>query len=107
MVFVESPAFSKFREAHLDDELFRALQESLLADPESGDPLQHGSGLRKLRFRLKGLGKRGGGRVIYYYYKQVDRIYLIFAYKKSVQSDLSKAQLKQLVEVAREELKRG
>jgi putative transcriptional regulator len=49
-VFVELPAFARHREEYLDDEEFRELQETMLANPEAGDLMPGTGGLRKLRF---------------------------------------------------------
>lgn len=72
------------------------LELSLLASPEAGDLIPGGRGLRKLRRPLAGHGKRGGMRIIYYYVASDARIYLVFAFAKSRQADLTKLQLKML-----------
>ena len=56
-------------------------------------------GLRKLRW------KRGGLRVIYFWDKDGDTIYMLFAYQKSEQEDLTPTQLRVLSKLVREELK--
>jgi hypothetical protein len=43
MIFVEAPAFERIRERYLDDDQYRLLQLTLMANPESGD-LIRGSG---------------------------------------------------------------
>jgi hypothetical protein len=58
-----------------------------------------GRGLRKLRRPLAGRGKSGGARVIYYYICDEATIYLVFAYAKNRQSDLTKRQIATLAEV--------
>ncbi len=64
MVFVELTPFIAFRIEVWSDEEFRALQNFLLATPDAGDLIRGGAGLRKLRWKLPGQGKRGGARVI-------------------------------------------
>ena len=68
-VFVELPAFERYRSDYLDDDGFLALQNLLMKRPEAGDLIQDTGGLRKLRFAdvRRGKGKRGGLRVIYYW----------------------------------------
>ena len=66
MVFVELTPFIAFRTGQWSDEDLRGLQNFLLAAPDAGDVIPGGSGLRKLRWAVRGHGKRGGARVIYY-----------------------------------------
>jgi len=70
-LFVELPAFERLRNEYLDDESFRAMQNALMDDPSGGDIIQGTAGLRKLRWyghKRRGKGKRGGLRVIYFYW---------------------------------------
>ena len=50
-LFVELPAFAKYRADYLDDEGFRGLQQSLLKNPEAGEVIEGAGGLRKDRRR--------------------------------------------------------
>jgi hypothetical protein len=47
------------------------------------------------------MGKRGGARVIYYYYNQSAPVYLLTVYSKSEQEDLSPAEKKVFQQVVR------
>ena len=105
MVFVELPLFQKYLQ-FTDDEL-AAIQDEILDDPRRGDLIPGGRGLRKLRAAIKGRGKRGGARVIYYVWDERDRCYLIFAYAKNVQGDLTPPQLKSLAQAMAKELEDG
>ena len=107
MVFVESPWFSAWRKDHLDDEDFRALQIALLQHPARGAVIQGSGGLRKIRVAAAGHGKRGGGRVIYFYQTKADRIYLLAGFTKAKQADLSPAQARSLARAMKEELNHG
>lgn len=69
------------------------LELALVFAPESGDLIPGGKGLRKIRRAMTGRGKSGGARVIYYYISKAATIYLVFAYAKNRQSDLTKNQL--------------
>ena len=92
MVFVELTPFIAFASEWWTDEDLRRLQNFLMATPDVGDVIQGGAGLRKLRWAMRGRGKRGGARVIYYWYVPGERIYLIYAYAKNRQSNLTPAQ---------------
>ncbi len=96
MVFVELTPFISFRATWWSDEDLRRLQNFLLATPDAGEVIPGGSGLRKLRWSAQGRGKRGGARVIYYRHVPGERIYLIYAYAKSEQENLTREQIKTL-----------
>jgi len=70
--------------------------------PEQG-PIIRGSGLRKVRWAKRGAGKRGGLRVIYYWAPAERAFYMLYAYAKSEQGDLTPAQTRVLVRLVREE----
>jgi len=96
--FVESSIFSKDRENYLDDDGFRELQLAMVADPEAGDLVPGGGGIRKLRWRdsLRGKGKRGGLRIIYYLFLSDEEIWLIALYGKGEVEDLTNSQKDQM-----------
>lgn len=58
-------------------------------NPEAGDVIQGTGGVRKLRWGKAGSGKRGGARVIYFYYRPDCPLYLLLAYAKAQASDLT------------------
>ena len=101
LTFIELPPFERFRAEHLSDDEYRAFQEALLKNPEQGDLMQGLGGLRKVRVSdsKRHKGKRGGIRVIYYYFVRRDRIYLVAAYGKDKQTDLTNEQRKNLTAV--------
>jgi len=89
----------------MSDDDYRALQSALLLRPEAGALIPGGGGLRKLRWGLPGTGKRGGLRLIYYWQKAEDRIYMLLVYRKSRQEDLTRQQLTVLRKLVKENLK--
>jgi hypothetical protein len=106
-VFIELPAFERCREDYLDDEGFSRLQDTLMANPSAGDLIEGTGGLRKLRFgdarRTK--GKRGGLRVIYYYWISGPEFWLFTLYDKDEMADLTAKQRAALKERVKSELK--
>jgi len=68
------------------------LMAAVLADPEIGDVIPGLGGARKVRFAMKARGKRGGGRAVYVVIWRKDAAYLLLAYSKTEQSDLSEKQ---------------
>lgn len=81
------------------------MQEALLLRPETGDLIPQSGGLRKIRWRISGKGKRGGLRVIYYWDAPDDTFFMLAAYKKSKKEDLTKDQIKILRNLVEEWLK--
>ena len=78
----------------------------LAADPEAGDVIPQTGGLRKVRWSRQGTGKRGGVRVIYYYYDMDLPLYLLTLYAKADREDLSSDEKRTLTVLAAE-LKRS
>ena len=105
-LFVELPAFAKYRADYLDDEGFRGLQQSLLKNPEAGDVIEGAGGLRKLRHgdQLRGKGKRGGLRVIYYWWDGGRQFWLFTLYDKDEMENLSADEKKVLKGMLKTEL---
>lgn len=96
MVIIETPIFTRKIQTILSDEEYRVLQIQLINKPDSGKIIRGSGGLRKLRWSAGGHGKRGGIRVIYYWFVSQDTLLLLFAYSKSEQDELTPEQLKQL-----------
>ncbi|MBI4663150.1 MAG: type II toxin-antitoxin system RelE/ParE family toxin [Verrucomicrobia bacterium] len=89
MIFIEDDGFQKRRKGLLDDDEFFALLEWLLAHPAVGRVIPGSGGLRKVRWAGKGHGKRGGFRVIYFWWVADDKILLLDIYRKSEKEDLA------------------
>jgi len=78
------------------------LEAELAARPTMGDVIQGLGGARKARFSMAGRGKRGGGQAIYVLVVQADTVYLLLAYAKNDQADLSENQRKTLAKIVKE-----
>ena len=89
MEFIETPTFTRMLTALLTDHEYRGLQNELMEDPERGDIIKGGGGIRKLRYAAQGLGKSGGVRVIYYWVKDNHQIYMLVVYPKSKKDNLT------------------
>jgi mRNA-degrading endonuclease RelE of RelBE toxin-antitoxin system len=103
--FVETSVFSGQLLEHLHDDDYRALQLALTLRPEQGALIPGSGGLRKLHWALRGKGKRGGLRIIYYWDPAEDVIYLIYLYRKNELENLRPDQLKLLRRTIEEDLK--
>ena len=105
-VFVELPAFERFRADYLDDLAFARLQQALMKDPKTGDVIEGTGGLRKMRFAdvRRGKGKRGGLRVIYYWWGAGMQFWLYTLYDKDEMADLTPKQRSALKVMIKAEL---
>ena len=97
-VFVELPAFERHRAEYFDDEGFKDLQNALMLNPTAGDVIKDTGGLRKVRYEdpRRGKGKRGGLRVIYYWWQPGYQFWLFTVYGKDEMDDLTPQQRKAL-----------
>lgn len=105
MRIIETSFFTKRLRTLISDEEYREFQNELIINPTKGKIISGSGGLRKIRLKTKGQGKRGGARVIYYYVNTRDIIILLLIYEKSEQDELTNNQLKILKKLVKEEFK--
>ena len=89
MVFIETSVFTRMVTSLFTDEEYREFQNVLLDNPAAGDLIKGGGGIRKIRFAIKGRGKSGGVRTIYFWAKAKDQIYMLVIYPKSNKDTLT------------------
>jgi mRNA-degrading endonuclease RelE of RelBE toxin-antitoxin system len=87
----------------LSDEEYRQLQLALATRPEQGALIHGSGGLRKLRWGARGHGKRGGVRVIYYWHRGEQFLYMLLVYAKARQHELTPTQARVLRRLVMEE----
>jgi mRNA-degrading endonuclease RelE of RelBE toxin-antitoxin system len=105
MIFIETPFFTEDLMEALPDDDYREFQVALAENPELGDLITGGGGLRKVRWNLPHKGKRGGVRIIYYWAVTKDSIYLLLIYKKTRQENIPPEQLAFLKHLVKGEFK--
>jgi hypothetical protein len=107
MEFVEAPAFTRYLPEYLDEDEYRQLQTELADNPEFGDVMPGTGGFRKLRWAdaRRGKGRRGGLRIIYYYFSLDCQIWLMTLYDKGEAVDLTPNEKKNLKAAIERELK--
>ena len=91
MEFKETPFFTRQIRSFSDEE-YRLLQQLLIIRPDAGKLIQGSGGCRKMRWGIKGKGKSGGARVIYYWDSGAG-IYMLYLYEKADQADLTPMQI--------------
>jgi hypothetical protein len=92
MAVVETKEFLKQSEPLMSDSERAELVAFVGANPEAGEIIPETGGVRKIRWALEGMGKRGGARVIYYYHNERLPVFLLSAYAKNRKANLSKAE---------------
>lgn len=102
MEFIETPVFTALITELLPDDSYSVLQADIAKNPQLGDLIPKGGGIRKLRFALPGRGKRGGARLIYYWQVSQDKTYMLLAYTKAKKENLDPEQVTILKTLAKE-----
>lgn len=88
MIIIEHPVFTRRITELLSDEEYQEFQSELAANPEAGDVIPGLGGLRKIRLRLPGRGKRGGARVLYLLFLRAETLFLLYVFTKGEFEDL-------------------
>src|SRR5271168_4688467 len=89
------------------DELLRADEQDAIIDliayePTCGDLIPGTGGLRKVRVGRGGSGKRGGARVIYYFYNADIPVFIMALYAKNEKADLNAREIKEFAAYAKD-----
>ena len=94
--FVETKLFTRLVQEYLSDDEYAQLQQSLIANPETGAVIPASGGVRKMRWGVAGCGKRGGLRVIYFLRTRQGQIWMLTLYAKNVAENISTHVLKRI-----------
>ena len=94
--FIEASAFTKHIYEYLSEDEYLGLQNYLFQYPEAGKVVPGSGGVRKVRWAISGKGKSGGVRVIYYFKRQDDEIWLLTIYSKSETANIPSHILRQI-----------
>jgi mRNA-degrading endonuclease RelE of RelBE toxin-antitoxin system len=96
--FIELAPFAAMRDELFSDAQFLELQWYLCQQPEAGDLIPETGGCRKIRWKSRRKGKRGGSRVIYFLRTAAEQIVLVAAYGKNEREDVPRRWLRKLKE---------
>lgn len=83
----------------LDEAGMQAIELAIAGAPAAHPVIRGLKGVRKARFPLPGRGKSGGGRVIYYLSITPSIVFMLTAYAKNEQDDLTQAQREAILAV--------
>lgn len=100
LTVAETPTFTRQAEKLFSDDEKEELIAFLAANPEAGDVIPGTGGVRKVRFAASGRGKRGGARVIYFFYDDTVPLIALLVYAKAAKTDLSPEASRLVSEIA-------
>ncbi|MDD5393135.1 MAG: type II toxin-antitoxin system RelE/ParE family toxin [Thiothrix sp.] len=83
LTVIETPLFTSLWPDYWSEDERGAFASWLAENPEEGDVVPKSGGVRKIRWSRKGMGKRGGVRVIYYNRLANGEIWLLLIYAKN------------------------
>jgi hypothetical protein len=85
----------------LSEDESRNLINYLAAHPNAGVIMRGTGGIRKIRWKRDGSGKRGGIRVIYYFHSERIPLFLLTVFGKNEKANLSHAERNELAKLVR------
>jgi hypothetical protein len=89
VTIAETASFARSADKIWSEQERTELIDYLAHNPEAGDVIVGTGGVRKLRWGRSGSGKRGGARVVYFYYRPSCPLYLLLAYTKAQAPELT------------------
>jgi hypothetical protein len=89
LTVAETPLFVRQADTIWNEQEREEFVNYIARNPEADDVIPETGGVRKVRWGLAGAGKRGGARVIYFYYDDTRPLYLLLVYAKARKEDLS------------------
>ena len=95
---IETPIFSRLVDDYWSNSEREEFAAYIATNPESGNVVPGSGGVRKVRWSLRGSGKRGGVRVIYYNRLANGEIWLLLIYAKSAKENIPSHILKAIKE---------
>lgn len=95
---IETPLFTSLWSDYWSEDERGEFASWLAENPEAGDVVPKSGGVRKIRWSRKGMGKRGGVRVIYYNRLANGEIWLLLIYAKNQNENIAAHVLKAIKE---------
>jgi hypothetical protein len=98
---VETNAYLAKAKRLMTEQERAAIVDLLAADPECGDLIPDGGGIRKVRVGVGNRGKRGGARVIYFFHSRRMPVFLLTVFAKNEPADLSRREILDLAKAVK------
>jgi hypothetical protein len=96
MTVVELPLFQRLASVVWNDAEREEFVDYIARNPGEGDLIPGTGGVRKVRWRRQGMGKRGGIRVIYFYRDAQMPLFLLLVYAKAQREDMTPDEKRQV-----------
>lgn len=93
---VELSLFLRQADGIWDDGERQEFVDFIARNPEAGDVIPETGGIRKVRWRRPGKGKRGGARIIYFYRDVRMPLFLLLIYAKARRENMTADEKKQV-----------
>jgi hypothetical protein len=93
---VELPLFQRLAAAVWNNAEREEFVDFIARNPEAGDLIPETGGVRKVRWRRQGMGKRGGARVIYIYHGVQMPLFLMMVYAKAQRENITPDEKRQM-----------
>ena len=98
---VETASFASAAKSCMTDSERMAAINMIAENPECGDVIVGGGGIRKVRFATGSVGKRGGVRIIYYFHNEQVPVFVLTVFAKNERANLTRDELNQLAKAAK------
>ncbi len=102
MTVVETTTFKNAADSLLGEDNRLELITFLAQNPEAGKVIPGTGGVRKVRWARENEGKRGGYRVVYYFYTEEIPLFALLVYPKNVRDSLTTGEKNGLKKLIRE-----
>jgi len=99
---IELPGYRRRADRLLTADEQEAVVDLIAYEPTCGDLIPGTGGLRKVRIGRGGSGKRGGARVVYYFYDAEMPIFVMALYAKNEKANLSQREKREFAAYAKE-----
>ena len=88
LTVIETPTFSRLAADYWAEDERDEFVAWIAQNPDAGDVISGSGGCRKVRWTRKGMGKRGGVRIIYFNLLANGEVWLLLIYAKNVQESI-------------------